>query len=75
VHHIHATKCLGQKKICVYANIHKKKIGALGGMNVVKLLFKVYLGFTGEESNFNIACPKMTIKTLGQEPKIRVGRL
>ena len=44
-------------------------------MNVVKLLFKVYLGFIGEESNFNIACPKMTIKTLKQEPKIRVGRV
>jgi hypothetical protein len=31
--------------------------------------------FEHQQSNFNIACPKMTIKTLGQEPKIRVGRV
>ena len=63
------------KKKSVFMLTFIKKNRGIGGYECSQTLFKVYLGFTGEESNFNRACPKMTIKTLGQEPKIRVGRV
>jgi len=65
---------LSQKKKYLCFCKHSSKIW-VGWEAKRFFLLNVYLGYTGQGCNFNSACPKMAIKSLGWALKIRIGRL
>jgi hypothetical protein len=59
---------------CFHFHLWKNWVGSYYKNDKI-LRFFFYLGYTGQGSDFNNACPKMAIKTLLYTLKIRVGKV